>query len=467
MEDRVYKTPFAERYSSMPMLYNFSAGNKFRIWRKLWIALAVAEKKLGLPVNHEQIAQLKKFADKINYADARRFESRVKHDVMAHILAYGKQCPKAKPIIHLGATSAYVVDNTDLILMRDALAIVKKELVNVIKSLGNFAKEYAGLPTVAYTHFQPAQFTTVGKRACLWLNDLVMDLCELDNVLGQIRFLGVKGAVGTQASFLKLFNGNEGKVKKLDELVAKHFGFQRSFIISGQTYTRKLDMEVHSLLAAIAQSASKFANDLRLLQHMGEIEEPFDEGQVGSSAMPYKRNPVKAERITSLARLVISSYQNSAMTASNQWLERSLDDSAGKRVTIPEAFLGVDAILNLYYDIVTRIKVNAKIITSNVNRELPFVASENILMEAVKKGGDRQALHEKIRRYALTATNNDFLEKLSQDMAFKDIRLAHVLKPQNYIGRATSQVKEFLRHEVEPIMKSNKRLLGMKAEVNV
>lgn len=476
MNYKTYQSPLVERYSSQDMLYNFSPEKKFITWRKLWIVFAEAEKKLGLPITKAQIDEMKKFINKINYATARKLEEKLKHDVMAHIKAFGIDCPKAKSIIHLGATSAYVVDNTDLILMRDGLLILKKEIVNLINTLAKFAEHYAELPTVAYTHFQPAQFTTVGKRASLWLNDLILDLKELDNRLSNLKFLGVKGAVGTQASFLTLFNGNEAKVRKLDELVTKKMGFSEAVIISGQTYTRKIDMFIHSLLASIAQSAHKFSNDMRLLQHLGELEEPFEEKQVGSSAMAYKKNPVKSERIASLARFVITLYQNSAITASNQWFERTLDDSAGKRLATPEAFLAVDAILNLYYDIISHIKVNEEIIKSNVEKELPFVATENILMKAVKQGGDRQVLHERIRQHTIKASENiktlkgcDLLKRLYSDRKLSQYRNAFpkLLKPKDYIGRASSQVKEFLKKEVIPEIEKNKLLLGMNPVRNV
>jgi len=467
---KIYQNPLCERYASKEMLYNFSPEKKFIIWRKLWIALAQAEKELELPISQSQIDEMKKFQDKINYATARNFEEITKHDVMAHIKAFGQQCPTARPIIHLGATSAYVVDNTDLILARDGLSILRQKLLNVINILARFAKRYAETPCVGYTHFQPAQLTTVGKRACLWLNDLVIDLAQLDNCLSNLKFLGVKGAVGTQASFVALFNGDKEKISKLDELVTKKMGFKKSLIISGQTYTRKIDMLIHTILVLVAQSASKCANDIRLLQHLKELEEPFDEKQVGSSAMAYKKNPIKCERIVSLARLVIILFQNPAMTASNQWLERTLDDSASKRIVVPEAFLATDAILSLYYHIVKHIKVNEDMIRANVEKNLPFIASENILMEIVKRGGDRGIVHERIRQSAIKSTSSkEFLEKLLQDKIIKKYQdvLPKVLKQEDFIGCSSNQVKEFLRREVMPIIRKNKHLLGLEIEIKI
>ncbi len=464
-----YTSPFAERYSSREMLHNFSPDKKFRTWRRLWIALAEAQRKLGLPVTQEQVRELEASAGEIDHEAARRYEEKLKHDVMAHIRAWGDRCPKAKPIIHLGATSAFVVDNTDLILLRDGLEILVRELVNVIAALADFARRYADLPTVAFTHFQPAQFTTLGKRACLWIHDLVLDLDELAGRLGALRFLGVKGTTGTQASFLALFEGDEGKVKKLDRAVARAMGFARTWTVSGQTYSRKIDAQAQATLSGIAQSAHKFANDLRLLQHLREVMEPFEEEQVGSSAMAYKRNPMKSERMTSLARLVITLSANAAFTAASQWFERTLDDSAGKRIALPEAFLATDAVLHLYLDVASRLVVNRDVVRANVDRELPAIATENVLMAAVKAGGDRQELHERIRRHSLEGQGAGLLERLRNDEAFKAVRarLPAMLRPEAYVGRSPSQVREFLKEEVEPRLARHRKALGMKSEVKV
>lgn len=466
---RVYATPFAERYSSKEMLYNFSPDKKFKTWRRLWIALAEAEKKLGLRITDAQIRELKSRAEDINYETARRYEQKLKHDVMAHIRAYGDQCPKARGIIHLGATSAYVVDNTDLLLLADGYALIEREVVNVIAALAAFAKRYADLPMVAFTHFQPAQFTTLGKRACLWIQDLLLDLDELAERRRSLRFLGAKGTTGTQASFMALFEGDEAKVRKLDAATARALGFEKTYAVSGQTYSRKVDAQAQGTLAGIAQSAHKFANDLRLLQHLREVQEPFEEEQVGSSAMAYKRNPMKSERMTSLARLVITLWTNAAFTAASQWFERTLDDSAGKRIALPEAFLATDAVLHLYLDVASRLVVNRDVVRANVERELPSIATENVLMEAVKVGGDRQELHERIRRHALNGKGNDLLERLKNDAAFKAVRgrLPALMKPEQYVGRAPSQVREFLREEVEPGLARHKKRLGLKAQVTV
>lgn len=471
-----YQHPLTERYASAEMITNFSPDKKFTTWRRLWIALAEAEKSLGLPITEVQIVEMKRFVGKINYNVAREFERRLRHDVMAHIRAYAKQCPNAGKIIHLGATSAFVVDNTDLVVIRDGLLILREKLLNVIHGLADQARRYADLPTTAYTHFQPAQFTTVGKRMCLWLQDLVLDLDELDHHMGHLRFLGVKGAVGTQASFLALFNGNEKKVKDLDLRVSRAMGFNETFLISGQTYTRKIDAQIHALLASISQSAHKFSNDIRLLQHLGEIEEPFEEEQVGSSAMAYKRNPIRSERIASLARLVMSLYQNAVSTAASQWFERTLDDSAGKRIALPEAFMAVDAILSLYSNIVSHLNVHQEVITAHVRRELPFIVTENILMEAVKRGGDRQELHEKIRRASGEAAQkvregkeNDLMDRLNHDPLLR-LAVRHVqndMKPEAYVGRAPSQVREFLAHEVGPRLKRHKKTRRPDVDVRV
>jgi adenylosuccinate lyase len=464
-----YVSPFAERYSSKEMLRLFSADFKFRTWRRLWIALAEAERKLGLPVTEAQVRELKSKADDVDYAAARTYEEKLRHDVMAHIRAYGDQCPGAKGIIHLGATSAFVVDNTDLVVLREAYALVERALVNVVDRLARFAKKRAALPTVAFTHFQPAQFTTVGKRACLWIQELLLDLDEIEARQKSLRFLGAKGTTGTQASFLALFEGDEGKVKKLDALVAEAMGFDRTYAVSGQTYSRKVDAQAQATLAGIAQSAHKFSNDLRLLQHLREVQEPFGEEQVGSSAMAYKRNPMKCERMASLARLVISLSTNAAFTAASQWFERTLDDSAGKRVALPEAFLATDAVLQLYLEVSADPAVNEPQIRADVERELPAIATENILMEAVKAGGDRQELHERIRRHTMEGKGNDVLERLKKDGAFKAVRgsIDAMADPAQYVGRSPSQVREFLEDEVEPRLASRKKLLGMKAEVKV
>ncbi|MBI2898941.1 MAG: adenylosuccinate lyase [Planctomycetes bacterium] len=468
-----YVSPFAERYCGEEMLRLFSPDTKFRTWRRLWIALAEAEKELGLPIADAQIRELKAHEADIDYAAARRFEEKLKHDVMAHVRAYGEQCPKAAPIIHLGATSMYVVDNADLIIMREALELVRLELVNVVAALADFARRWEAAPTVAYTHFQPAQLTTIGKRACLWIQDLLLDVEEADRRLGGLRFLGAKGATGTQASFLALL-GSEEKARKLDERIARAMGFPSVWRVAGQTYTRKADSQILSALAGIAESAHKFANDLRLLQHLREIQEPFETEQVGSSAMAYKRNPMKSERMTSLARLLLVLGQNASFTAANQWFERTLDDSAGKRIAIPESFLATDAILRLYHDVASRLVVNETVIAANVRRELPFVATENILMAAVKAGGDRQALHETIRRHSMAAAErvkegreNDLLERLESDEAFKRVRFGDVLRPERYVGRAPSQVREFLKAEVEPVLRRHEKLLGWKPDVKV
>ncbi|HEV3026814.1 MAG TPA: adenylosuccinate lyase [Planctomycetota bacterium] len=465
----VYVSPFAERYSSKDMLYLFSADKKFRTWRKLWIALAEAEKKLGLPITDAQVRELKKRAEDIDYRAARKYEESLKHDVMAHIRAYGDQCPGAKRIIHLGATSAYVVDNTDLLLLAEGYDLVEREVANVVAALAKFAETHAAVPTVAFTHFQPAQFTTVGKRACLWIQDLLFDLDELAGRRKALRFLGVKGTTGTQASFLALFEGDEHKVKRLDQMVALAMGFSRTYAVSGQTYSRKIDAQAQATLSGVAQSAHKFANDLRLLQHLREIQEPFDEQQVGSSAMAYKRNPMKSERMTSLARLVLSLETNAAFTSASQWFERTLDDSAGKRIALPESFLAVDAILQLYLDVASRLVVNPQIIEANVKRELPDIASENLLMEAVKAGGDRQELHEVIRRHKMESKDGDLLDRLVNDRAFRAVkaRSASLRRPEQYVGRSASQVREFLEEEVEPRLKTRRKSLGLRSEVRV
>jgi adenylosuccinate lyase len=405
----------------------------------------------------------------IDYAAAARYEERLKHDVMAHVRAYGDQCPRARGIIHLGATSMYVVDNADLVILRDALHLVRRELVNVIDALAAFARRYADLPTVAYTHLQPAQFTTVGKRACLWLQDLLLDLEEVELRIHGLRFLGVKGATGTQASFLELFDGDHGKVRELDRRVAHAMGFERTFPVTGQTYSRKIDAQIAAALAGIAESAHKFANDVRLLQHLGEVQEPLEEEQVGSSAMAYKRNPMKSERMTSLARLVVTLAQTAAFPAASQWLARPLDDSAGKRIAVPESFLATDAILNLWMDVASRPVVSRDVIRANVERHLPFIATENILMAAVKAGGDRQVLHERIRRHARDGKGDGLIARLKSDEAFRAIRgkLNALGRPERYVGRAPQQAREFLSEEVDPRLRERRKLLGWKATVKV
>ncbi len=473
----VYESPLNSRYASREMKYIFSPDCKFRTWRKLWIALAESEQELGLPITDEQIAELKAHADDINYEVAEAREKLVRHDVMSHVYAYGVQCPKAKGIIHWGATSCYVGDNTDVILMTEGLKLVRKKLVNLIDKLAKFADQYKGLPCLAFTHFQPAQPTTVGKRAALWLMDVMMDLSTLEFQISQMRLLGSKGTTGTQASFMELFEGDEEKVKALDRKIAEKMGFQSCFPVSGQTYPRKLDSQVMNTLAGIAQSAHKFSNDLRLLQHLKEIEEPFEKNQIGSSAMAYKRNPMRSERIASLSRYVIADAVNPAITASTQWFERTLDDSANKRISIPEAFLAVDAILELYINVVSGLVVYPKMIEKHLRDELPFMATENILMSAVKKGGDRQELHERIRQHSMEAGKvvkvegkpNDLPERIAADPAFgltaEEIRAE--LVPENFVGRAGTQVTEFLEGEVRPALEKYKDLLGLEVEINV
>lgn len=471
-----YESPLCSRYASSEMQEVFSPDMKFKTWRRLWIALAEAEKELGLNITDEQIEELKRYKDDINYEVAEAKEKEFRHDVMAHIHAYGEQCPNARGIIHLGATSCYVGDNTDIIIMHEGLKIIRKKLIAVIAKLSEFALKYKDLPTLGFTHFQPAQLVTVGKRATLWIQDLVMDLEEMDFVLSNMKLLGSKGTTGTQASFLSLFDGDEEKVKKLDKLVAQKMGYDKVFAVSGQTYTRKLDSRILNLLSSIAQSAYKFSNDLRLLQSMKEVEEPFEKNQIGSSAMAYKRNPMRSERISSLARYVIVDALNPAITASTQWFERSLDDSANKRISVPEAFLAVDAILNIYINIADGMVVYPKVIEKHILEELPFMATENILMEAVKRGGDRQELHERIRVHSMEAAKkvkaegqkNDLIERIAADPAFNlNIdELRSVLEPKNYVGRAPSQVEEFVNEVVKPILEKNKDI-NVKVELKV
>ncbi len=473
----IYESPLNTRYSGSEMKYIFSEQKKFSTWRRLWVALAESEKELGLPITDKQIAQMKEKVDDINFEVAEAREKVVRHDVMSHVYAFGEQCPDAKPIIHLGATSCYVGDNTDLIVMYEALETVKKKLVNVINALCDFAMKYKDMPMLGYTHFQPAQLTTVGKRATLWLQDLVIDYEDLCARLASKKLLGSKGTTGTQASFMELFNGDEEKVKKLDILVAQKMGYDRVFDVSGQTYPRKTDAQIISVLAGIAQSAHKFANDIRLLQSLKEIEEPFEKNQIGSSAMAYKRNPMRSERMTSLARYVITDLQNPYMTASEQWLERTLDDSANRRISIAEAFLATDAILNIYLNVAEGLVVYPKVIASHIERELPFMATENILMDAVLRGGDRQELHERIREHSMQATKtvkekglpNDLIDRIASDDAFKMTKeeLEKTMDAKKYVGRAPSQTAEYVRKIRRTVVRKNNDLLGITAKLNV
>ena len=476
MNDR-YVSPLSERYASREMQYIFSPDMKFKTWRKLWIALAETERELGLPITEEQIEELKAHADDINYEVAKERERIVRHDVMSHVYAYGQQCPKAKGIIHLGATSCYVGDNTDIIIMREALRLVRKKLINVMAELAKFADSYKNQPTLAFTHFQPAQPTTVGKRATLWLQDLCLDLEDLDHVLGSLKLLGSKGTTGTQASFLELFDGDHEKCRRADARIAEKMGFADCYPVSGQTYSRKVDTRVINVLAGIAQSAHKFTNDIRLLQHLKEVEEPFEKTQIGSSAMAYKRNPMRSERIASLANYVMADVINPMMVASTQWFERTLDDSANKRLSVPEGFLAIDGILDLYLNVVDGLVVYPKVIEKHMMAELPFMATENIMMDAVKAGGDRQELHEKIRTLSMEAgrnvkergLENNLLELIAADPAFglslEDLKKS--MDPSRYVGRAPRQVEEFLAEVVNPILDANRDVLGMKAEINV
>ena len=472
-----YESPLNSRYASKEMQYIFSPDKKFSTWRKLWVALAESEQELGLHITDEQIAQMKEHINDINYDTARAREKEVRHDVMAHVYAFGELCPKAKPIIHLGATSCYVGDNTDIIIMTEALSLIKKKLVCLIYELSKFAERYKDLPTLAFTHFQPAQPTTVGKRAALWLEDLLMDLEDVEHQLSKAKLLGCKGTTGTQASFMELFDGDEEKCKELDRLIAKKMGFIETFPVSGQTYPRKLDSQMLNVLSLIAQSAYKFSNDIRLLQHLKQIEEPFEKSQIGSSAMAYKRNPMRSERIGSLARYVIVDALNPAITASTQWFERTLDDSANKRISVPEAFLAVDAILSLYINVVDGLVVYDKVIYKQFMQEIPFMATENIMMDAVKRGGDRQELHEKIRVYSMEAgkrvkaegLDNNLVELIASDAAFGMTRqeIEALLKPENFVGRAPGQVRDFLDECVKPVIEKNRDLLGIEVEINV
>jgi len=475
----MYETPFNTRYSSKEMIELFSPDKKFRTWRALWIALAEAEKELGLDITDEQIEELKRHKDDINYDVAEQKEKEFRHDVMAHVHAYGEQCPKARGIIHLGATSCYVGDNTDIIIMKEALEILKVKILKVIKNLSDFALKYKSLPTLGFTHFQPAQPVTVGKRACLWIQDLLIDLEDLNYVLKNMKLLGSKGTTGTQASFLELFDGDYEKVKKLDMLIAKKMGFDSVYPVSGQTYTRKQDSRILNVLSGIAQSAYKFSNDIRLLQHMKEIEEPFEKKQIGSSAMAYKRNPMRCERISSLARYVIVNVLNPAITASTQWLERTLDDSANRRIVISESFLAVDAILNLYINVTSGLVVYPKVIEKHLMDELPFMATENILMEAVKKGKDRQEIHERIRVHSMEAAKkvkeegkpNDLIERILNDKAIgiDSEELQALLNPEKFIGCAPEQVDDFINNHVNPLLEQleNGDLKALDVEIKV
>lgn len=472
-----YVSPLSERYASKEMQYIFSPDKKFRTWRRLWIALAETEKELGLDITDEQIKELKAHADNINYQVAREREKEVRHDVMAHVYAYGTQCPKARGIIHLGATSCYVGDNTDMIVMADALKLVRVKLLNVIADLAGFAAEYKGQPTLAFTHFQPAQPTTVGKRCALWLQEFEMDLQDLDYVLGSLKLLGSKGTTGTQASFLELFNGDQETIDKIDPMIAVKMGFESCYPVSGQTYSRKIDTRVLNVLAGIAASAHKFSNDIRLLQHLKEVEEPFEKSQIGSSAMAYKRNPMRSERIASLSRYVMIDALNPAITSATQWFERTLDDSANKRLCMPEGFLAIDGILDLCLNVVDGLVVYPKVIEKRLMSELPFMATENIMMDAVKGGGDRQELHERIRSLSMEAgrnvkekgLENNLLELIAEDEAFnmslEDLK--KTMDPAKYVGRAKEQVDTYLASSIYPLLERNKDVLGVKSEIHV
>ena len=472
-----YVSPLSERYASKEMQYIFSQDMKFRTWRRLWIALAETEKELGLNITQEQIDELKAHKDDINYDVARERERQVRHDVMSHVYAYGVQCPKAKGIIHLGATSCYVGDNTDIIVMAEALKLVQKKLVNVIAELSKFADKYKDQPTLAFTHFQPAQPTTVGKRATLWTQEFMMDLEDLEYVLGSLRLLGSKGTTGTQASFLELFDGDQETIDKIDPMIAQKMGFKQCYPVSGQTYSRKVDTRVLNILAGIAASAHKMSNDIRLLQHLKEVEEPFEKSQIGSSAMAYKRNPMRSERIASLSRYVMIDALNPAITSATQWFERTLDDSANKRLSIPEGFLAIDGILDLCLNVVDGLVVYPKVIEKHMMAELPFMATENIMMDAVKAGGDRQELHERIRELSMEAgrtvkvegKDNNLLDLIAADPAFNLTieELNKSMEPSRYVGRAKEQTTAFITKVVQPVLDEHKEMLGIKAEINV
>ena len=473
-----YTSPLSERYASREMQFIFSQDMKFQTWRRLWIALAETEKELGLPITQEQIDELKSHATDINYDVAKAREKEVRHDVMSHVYAYGVQCPKAKGIIHLGATSCYVGDNTDIIIMTEGLKLIRNKLITVIRNLSKFADEYKALPTLAFTHFQPAQPTTVGKRATLWLQELLMDLEDVEYQLSKAKLLGSKGTTGTQASFLELFDGDHEKCKMLDHKIAEKMGYKACFPVSGQTYSRKLDSQFLNVLAGIAQSAAKFSNDIRLLQHLKEVEEPFEKNQIGSSAMAYKRNPMRSERIGSLSRYVMVDVLNGYFTTATQWFERTLDDSANKRLSVPEAFLAVDGILSLYANVADGLVVYPKVIEQRLRKELPFMATENIMMDAVKKrGADRQQLHEKIREHSMAASRvvkveggeNDLLERIAADEAFGVTleELEKILKPENYTGRAKEQTEDFLNECIKPVLEKYADVESDKPEINV
>ena len=472
-----YVSPLSERYASKEMQYVFSPDKKFKTWRRLWIALAETEKELGLSITQEQIDELKAHAEDINYEVAKEREKVVRHDVMSHVYAYGQQCPKAKGIIHLGATSCYVGDNTDVIVMSEALEIVRKKLINVIAELAKFANNYKNQPTLAFTHFQPAQPTTVGKRATLWMQEFLMDLQDLEYVKSTLKLLGSKGTTGTQASFLELFDGDQEKIDQIDPMIAKKLGFEACYPVSGQTYSRKVDTRVLNVLAGIAASAHKFSNDIRLLQHLKEVEEPFEKTQIGSSAMAYKRNPMRSERIASLSRYVMIDALNPAITSATQWFERTLDDSANKRLSVPEGFLAIDGILDLCLNVVDGLVVYPKVIEKRLMSELPFMATENIMMDAVKAGGDRQELHERIRELSMEAgrnvkekgLDNNLLDLIAADPAFglNEEELKKTMDPAKYVGRAPLQVENFLKKVVDPVLEANKDVLGMTAEINV
>ena len=472
-----YVSPLSERYASKEMQYIFSPDMKFRTWRRLWIALAETEKELGLNITQEQIDELKAHKDDINYDVAKERERQVRHDVMSHVYAYGVQCPKAKGIIHLGATSCYVGDNTDIIVMAEALKLVQKKLVNVIAELSKFADKYKEQPTLAFTHFQPAQPTPVGKRATLWTQEFLMDLEDLEYVMGTLKLLGSKGTTGTQASFLELFEGDQETIDKIDPMIAEKMGFKNCYPVSGQTYSRKVDTRVLNILAGIAASAHKMSNDIRLLQHLKEVEEPFEKSQIGSSAMAYKRNPMRSERIASLSRYVMVDALNPAITSATQWFERTLDDSANKRLSIPEGFLAIDGILDLCLNVVDGLVVYPKVIEKHMMAELPFMATENIMMDAVKAGGDRQELHERIRELSMEAgrtvkvegKDNDLLERIAADPAFNLTieELRKSMEPSRYVGRAKEQTVTFIEKTVQPVLDAHKEMLGMTAEINV
>lgn len=473
----VYESPLSARYAGKEMKYLFSPDMKFRTWRKLWVALAETEMELGLPVTQEQVDELKSHQDEINYEVAQEREKLVRHDVMSHVYAYGQQCPGAAGIIHLGATSCYVGDNTDVIVMTEALKLVRDKLITVLRVLRKFADEYKELPTLAFTHFQPAQPTTVGKRATLWMQDLLMDLEDVEYQLSKAKLLGCKGTTGTQASFLELFEGDHEKCRELDRRIAQKMGYDDCFAVSGQTYSRKLDSQMLSVLSGIAQSAAKFSNDIRLLQHLKEVEEPFEKNQIGSSAMAYKRNPMRSERIASLARYVMIDAVNPAMTEATQWFERTLDDSANKRISVPEAFLAVDGILNLYANVADGLVVYPKVIEQHLLRELPFMATENIMMDAVKRGGDRQELHERIRVHSMAAGKvvkeeggeNDLLSRIAADPIFGVTleELTELIRPEKYVGRAPRQTEEFLAEVVDPLLARYADVAEEKPEINV